>query len=191
MEEEKKVLVLPFGKQIQVGNYTVLKRTRVLTKAQLKQLRDDSDIPAELRSKLTRSGLPYIRVEDISRMWAVEFCCNTGVYVYVDRMLPLALQAEKEGREIKTDGVTDFAHLFGMWMTDTCVQGDAAYYADKANALAALVARNTSHREETAEEKAADDKVLEEVKASEEAKAAIIDMAGQVLQEEGGEHEGQ
>ena len=170
-------MVLPFGKKIQVGNYTVLKYTRTLTKQQLKQIREDKDIPTEIRKQLTRSGLPYIKVEAISQIWAVEFCCNMGVFTYIDRVLPLALLAAQEKREPEYESIADFAHLFAMWMTDTTVQGDSIYYADKGKALQAMIERQAaSKKEETQEEKAADDKVLEEVKAAEEAKAAIVDM---------------
>lgn len=175
---EKEILVLPFGKKIQIGNYTVLKYTKSLTKAQMKQLRDDKDIHPEVRKQLQRSGLPFIKVEALSQIWSVEFCCNTGVYLCLDRVLPQAILAEQEGRKPEFDSVADFAHLFGMWMTDTCVQGDSIYQADKANALKALMERQAASRKaETKEEKAKDDAILDELKAEFEAKAQIVDMA--------------
>ena len=189
MEEKKEILVLPFGKKIQVGNYTVLKYTKSLTKNQLKQIRDSEDIHPDVRKNLSRSGLPYIKVEAISQIWAIEFCCNTGVYLFIDRVLPQALIAEQEGRKPEFESMADFAHLFGMWMTDTCVQGDSIYYADKGKALQALIERQKaiSGNKETPEEKAADDKVLEEVKKDEENKATIVDMANHI--KEGGDNE--
>ena len=191
MEGKNEILVLPFGKKIQVGNYTVLKYTKTLTKNQLKQIRESKDIAPEVQKQLSRAGLPYIKVEAISQIWAIEFCCNTGVYLFIDRVLPLALLAEQEKRKPEFESIADFAHLFGMWMTDTCVQGDSIYYADKGNALKALIERQkaSANKEETPEEKAEDDKILEEVKADEEAKANIIDMAQHVKeeQEKGGE----
>lgn len=191
MEGKNEILVLPFGKKIQVGNYTVLKYTKTLTKNQLKQIRESKDISPEVQKQLSRAGLPYIKVEAISQIWAIEFCCNTGVYLFIDRVLPLALLAEQEKRKPEFESIADFAHLFGMWMTDTCVQGDSIYYADKGNALKALIERQkaSANKEETPEEKAADDKVLDEVKKDEEAKATIVDMAQHVKeeQEKGGE----
>ena len=191
MEEKNEILVLPFGRKIQVGNYTVLKYTKTLSKQQLKSIREDKDIHPEVKKQLTRNGLPYIKVEAISMIWSVEFCCNTGVFMYIDRVLPLALLAAQEGREPEYETIADFAHLFGMWMTDTTVQGDSIYYADKGNALKALIERQTALRRkaETPKEKAEDDKILEEVKAEEEAKANIIDMA-QNINKEGGSDEG-
>ena len=191
MEEKNEILVLPFGRKIQVGNYTVLKYTKTLSKQQLKSIREDKDIHPEVKKQLTRNGLPYIKVEAISMIWSVEFCCNTGVFMYIDRVLPLALLVAQEGREPEYETIADFAHLFGMWMTDTTVQGDSIYYADKGNALKALIERQTALRRkaETPKEKAEDDKILEEVKAEEEAKANIIDMA-QNINKEGGSDEG-
>lgn len=190
MEEKKEILVLPFGRKIQVGNYTVLKYTKTLTKQQLKSIREDKDIHPEVRRQLTRSGLPYIKVEAISMIWSVEFCCNTGVFMHIDRVLPLALLAAQEGREPEYESIADFAHLFGMWMTDTCAQGDSIYYADKGKALQAYLERQAALKsaKETPEEKAEDDKILEEVKAEEEAKANIIDMA-QNINKKGGSDE--
>jgi len=191
MEEKQEILVLPFGRKIQVGNYTVLKYTKTLTKQQLKSIREDKDIHPEVRRQLTRAGLPYIKVEAISMIWSVEFCCNTGVFMHIDRILPLALLAAQEGREPEYESIADFAHLFGMWMTDTCAQGDSIYYADKGKALQAYLERQAALKsaKETPEEKAEDDKILEEVKAEEEAKANIIDMA-QNINKEGGSDEG-
>lgn len=191
MEEKQEILVLPFGRKIQVGNYTVLKYTKTLTKQQLKSIREDKDIHPEVRRQLTRAGLPYIKVEAISMIWSVEFCCNTGVFMHIDRVLPLALLAAQEGREPEYESIADFAHLFGMWMTDTCAQGDSIYYADKGKALQAYLERQAALKsaKETPEEKAEDDKILEEVKAEEEAKANIIDMA-QNINKEGGSDEG-
>ena len=195
MEEKKEILVLPSGRKIQVGNYTVLKYTKTLTKQQLKSIREDKDIHPEVRRQLTRAGLPYIKVEAISMIWSVEFCCNTGVFMHIDRVLPLALLAAQEGREPEYESIADFAHLFGMWMTDTCAQGDSIYYADKGKALQAYLERQAALKsaKETPEEKAEDDKILEEVKAEEEAKANIINMVSDTqkqTEQKGGSDEG-
>lgn len=193
MEEKKEILVLPFGKKIQVGNYTVLKYTKTLTKQQLKQLREGQDIHPEVKRQLSRSGLPYIKVEAISQIWSVEFCCNTGVYLHIDRVLPLALLAAQEKRKPEFESIADFAHLFGMWMTDTCVMGDTLYFNDKGRALKALIERQAAAKAETPEEKAADDAVLDELKKEEETKATILDMAKTVVdaqQEEKGGSDG-
>lgn len=181
--------ILPFGQQIKVGNYTVLKFTKTLTKAQLKAIRNEKGIPADVQKMITRSGIPYIKVEALSQIWSVSFCCNTAVFRMIDHLLPLALIADKTGEKVETT-LVDFMHLFSMWFTDTSVTGDAQYMADKGNALAALIARQKAKRQETLEEKNADDEVLQAVKADEDNKSAIIDMVKDVQQQEekGGEN---
>ena len=74
--------------------------------------------------------------------------------------------------------LADFHHLFNMWYTDTAVTGDREYQEDKARALQAFIARRVPiSGAETAEQKAEDDKALDELRIEEEAKATIIDMA--------------
>ena len=167
MEEKKERPTLPFGKEVRIGNWKVLKLTKTLSKEQIEGLRKQQGVSEKA-----------IKVEAISQIWSVEFCCNTGVYLHIDRVLPMALLADQEKREPEYESIADFAHLFSMWMTDTTVQGDSTYYADKGKALKGLIERQTALRKkaETPEEKAEDDKILEEVKAAEEAKAAIVDM---------------
>jgi len=176
--------ILPFGQQIKVGNFTVLKFNKTLTKNQLKQIRSEKGIPPEIQKKITRAGLPYIKVEALSQIWSIQFCCNTAVFRTIDHLLPKALIAAETGEEVETT-LADFMHLFNMWFTDTSVNGDAQYMMDKGNALAALIERQKA-KKETPEEKAADDEVLKAVKADEDNKAAILDMAQEV--KEGGEH---
>ena len=112
------------------------------------------------------------------------------MFAVIDRLLPIAIVADAEKRQVQTT-VADFAHLFNIWFTDTTVKGDPQYMEDKGNALAALIARQKAKKEETPEEKAADDKITEEVKQEEEAKANIIDMANRVNEEEKGGKDGE
>lgn len=178
--EKKEILVLPFGRKIQVGNFTVLKYTKTLTKQQMKQLRDDKDIHPEVRKTLSRAGLPFIKVEAISQIWSIEFCCNTGVFMFIDRVLALAVIADAKKEEPEYESIADFAHLFGMWMADTCVQGDSIYYADKGKALQALIERQKASKDISKED---DDKILDEMKKEEETKANIIEMANHLKEE--------
>ncbi len=182
--EKKEIMVLPFGRKIQVGNFTVLKYNKVLTKQQMKQLREDKDIHPEVRKTLTRAGLPFIKVEAISQIWSVEFCCNTGVFMFIDRVLSLAILADAKKEKPEYESIADFAHLFGMWMTDTCVQGDSIYYADKGKALQALIERQKAAKDLSKEE---DDKILDEMKKDEETKSNIVEMANQMKKEAGDE----
>ena len=191
MEEKKERPSLPFGKEIKIGNYKVLKFTKSLSKSQLKGLRADANVPAGLKKQLTRAGIPYIKVEAISGIFALTFCFNTQVFRWLDYCIPAALEAQENGEKLSQNSVADILHVFGMWMTDVCTTGDQKYYEDKANALKALIERQKAFTgaAETAEEKAEDDKALEEVKANEESKAKLREMAKEL--EEGGEHEGE
>lgn len=180
---ENKPNILPFGQKIEVGSYTVLKYTKSLTKKQLTAIRNDKQIPADIQKQLTRAGIPYIKVEASSQIWAVEFCCNTSVFRMIDHLLPIALIAQATKSEVKTS-IADFAHLFSMWFTDTSISGDEQYITDKGNALAALIERQKAKQEETPAEKAADDKILDGVKRDEETKATIVDMAKDIKEQE-------
>lgn len=179
MEEKKERPSLPFGKEIKIGNYKVLKFTKSLSKSQLKGLRADENVPAGLKKQLARAGIPYIKVEAISGIFALTFCFNTQVFRWLDYCIPAALEAQEKGETLAQNSVADILHVFGMWMTDVCTTGDQKYYEDKANALKALIERQKAFAgiAETAEEKAEDDKILEEVKADEEAKAKLVEMS--------------
>lgn len=186
MEEKKEMPSLPFGKEVRIGNWKVLKFTKALSKEQMKALRKSTG-NGDVKG-LSRAGIPYIKVEAISGVFALTFCFNTQVFRWLDYCVPVALEAYESGETLEKNSLADILHVFGMWMTDVCTTGDQQYYADKASALKSLIDRmqpagKTAGTDETAEEKAKDDKVLEEVKADEEAKAAIVDMAKEVEDE--------
>ena len=183
------VKTLEFGKKYRVGNFVVIKFNKVLKKYQVKQFRDQEGIPEHVRKHLERAQLPYIKVEAISGIWGVEYCCGSVMYSALDTLLPKAFEALENGVKLEYDSVDDFAHLFAMLYTDTCVIGDSIYQADKANALNALIARQQAFAAsvESPEEKAKDDEILNEVKENEEHKAKIISMAAAI--KEGGAHE--
>lgn len=168
MEEKKG---LQYGKTYRVGNYRVLKVNRVLRKSDVAELRNQMGIPAEDRKLLHRAQLPYIKVEAISGIWAVEFCCNTSVFRMIDTML----------KEDDPKSVTMLAHLFNMWFMDTTVPGDTEYQEAKAVALKAFMDRQKA-KAVTDEEDAA---TIDELRKDEDAKAAIVDMADELRKEEG------
>jgi len=187
MNEMKENEVMPFGKEIRIGNYKVLKFTKALGKRELKALRDAENIPASVRGQLTRQGIPYIKVSAVSDIWSITFCFSTQVFQWLDHVIPIAVNADKRGEALEYNSLADVLHVFGLWMTDTCSIGDAQYYVDKANALKAFFDRkDAAAANETEEEKAADEKVLEEVKTMEEAKEAVSEMADE-LRKEGGD----
>lgn len=69
---------IPFGKKVWCGNFYVLKRTRVLSKKEMKELR------GELLPELGRAGLPYIEIGSLSQDWRIEFSAGTGAFARID-----------------------------------------------------------------------------------------------------------
>lgn len=171
-----------FGRRYQIGNYVVFKFNKVLKKFEIAELRNQIGIPKEDRKMLQRAQLPYIKVEAGSGIWAVEFCCNTAMYQYLDAFVVQAVEADEEGIELEDNNITDLSHVFSMMFTDTCILGDAEYTQDKGNALQALMERRKA-REVSEEE---DMKELDGLRQEEETKATILDMAGSISAEKGG-----
>lgn len=179
---EEKNYEIPFGKKMQFGNFTVLKFNKTLSGKRMKELREGLGMmPKSERGKLKRAGIPYIKIEAISGIWAIELACNTFMYSQVEYMASLASHEKTPGAD-----TANLVHLCDMFFTDTTLKGDEDYYMDKAKALKAYVERHsTASKKENPEEKAADDKILDDVKAEEEAKAAIKEMAEELKKEEG------
>ena len=86
---------MDFGKKYRLGNYFVTKLSRSLGKKELKQLRDGKGIPEAVQKLLSRGSLPYIKVEAISGVWAVEWCAGTEMYNLFDGILS-SRQADEE-----------------------------------------------------------------------------------------------
>lgn len=174
MDMEQKIKRLPFGRKVRVGNYEVVKVTKGLGRKELAELRAQAGIPDDVRKHLQRGSLPYIMVQTIGGSWSVFFSCGLTVYEVLDTMLPQALDPQ-DGH----DGMTldDFAHLINMWHLDTTAYGDKAYHQDKARALKAYMDRVSASKEETPEQKEADDEVLDGVRKDMEAADTAMEMA--------------
>jgi hypothetical protein len=179
--------MLPFGKKILAKNFIVLKYTKTLKPSELKELRNAKNIPAEVQKHLKRGGLPYIKVTTVSENWAVEFICGSTMYNFIDtRRLK-----EEPGHEneLTEDSLHSLHSLFVLMYADCTILGDTEYLEAKGKVLQDYMTRQRALSEskkeaETAEEKASDDKVLEELKQQEETKAQIAEMARHI--EEGG-----
>lgn len=171
---------MPFGKKLKCGNFLVLKYTKTLSKGDMKTLRSTAGIPADVQKHLQRGGLPYIKVEALSGIWAVEFCCNTQIFAVIDQLLPMAIAAAQDDEEADTT-VADFAHLFALMMTDTMVIGDGEYQQAKAEAMRQLLERQKPAEVSDEEEQ----KVLDELANDEKAQAVIVDMVNEIKKENG------
>jgi len=164
MEEEK---LMAFGKIYRVGNYKVFKFNRTIPKKDLRNLR--TDIPKDLLKYIKRGGVPYIKIEAVSGVWAIEFCCNTLHYQLIDRALGSNNQEE----------ITTLHHVFNMFFTDTCVPGDGQFQEDKAKAYKAFIERQKANPISDED----DAKIIENMKAEEEARANIVEMANTIKKE--------
>lgn len=75
---------MDFGKSYRIGNFEVVKLSRGLSKRELKTLRDERQVPEELRKHLTRGSLPYIKVRAISGIWGIEWSAGTMMFNLFD-----------------------------------------------------------------------------------------------------------
>lgn len=124
---------LPFGKKALCGNYYVLKKTRTLTKKEMKKLREGGSAPASVLSQLERGGLPYIEVGTVSGSWRVEFVCEMGMYKALDE-IPVAMDQygvlTYYGEHYQALG-----NLINGWFAYTSTVGDAEYQSDVLRAM--------------------------------------------------------
>lgn len=154
-----------FGKKFSVGNFTYIKTNRVLAKKEMTALRDG--MPLDIKKKLGRAGLPCITVSSVSDNWCVRYTIGCVMYDFIEYQ---HTQGEAGRRSLQ--------NLFTMMYSDTMVFGDQEYWEDKARALEAYMARQKKEVD-----KSTDDKDLEAVKAEEEARATILDMAKEAKDE--------
>ena len=161
MEEKEKMV---YGRKYRIGNFSVVKFNKVLGKDEMRELRTQMGIPLEIRRQLERSKLPCIRVEAGSGIWSVTFTCVMQMYHILDSMV--CSEEDRPG----------LIHLFTSWFTDCTVVGDAEYQQAKAMALKAYIERQKAV-ELTKEE---DDRILDDLRKDEEARATVLDMANEV-----------
>ena len=77
---------MDFGKKLYCGNFVVTKKSRSLSKQELKELRDKEGIRDDVRKHLTRGSLPYICVETVGGGWKVEFGIGTTMFEAIDAL---------------------------------------------------------------------------------------------------------
>ena len=77
---------MDFGKKLYCGNFVVTKKSRSLSKQELKELRDKEGIREDVRKHLTRGSLPYICVETVGGGWKVEFGIGTTMFEAIDAL---------------------------------------------------------------------------------------------------------
>lgn len=159
---------MEFGKKICVGNFVLMKKTRVLSKREMKALRDLEKIPEDKRKILSRGTVPYIRVSDVGGGWSLEVSLEHTMFDALD-----ALTIVRAGLGRLTvpgiEGKNAEAILTGMFV-DTTIVGDMEYQKEKIRVMSAYLERATKERLER--EKAA-------AEAAEASKEAAEDDKGE------------
>lgn len=146
---------MEFGKKIFVGNFVLMKKTRTLSKREMKALRDLEKIPEDKRKILSRGTVPYIRVSDVGGGWSLEVSLEHTMFDALD-----ALTIVRAGLGRLTvpgiEGKNAEAILTGMFV-DTTIVGDMEYQKEKIRVMSAYlerVSRERLEREKTAAEAA-------------------------------------
>ena len=172
MEERKE---MDFGKKYRAGNFQCYKTTRSLSKREVAGLRNAVNMPPDVRKHLNRGGLPYITVQTIGGGWSISFVCGSTMYRFIEYEITNG-----------ESGIHALGNLFTMMYSDTTILGDSQYSNDKAVAIKAFMERQKAVCVSDEE----NDKELETLKAEEEAKAAIVDMAKEIEARESGREGG-
>lgn len=130
---------MEFGKKIFVGNFVLMKKTRALSKREMKALRDLEKIPEDKRKILSRGTVPYIRVSDIGGGWSLEVSLEHTMFDALD-----ALTIVRAGLGRLTvpgiEGKNAEAILTGMFV-DTTIVGDMEYQKEKIRVMSAYLER--------------------------------------------------
>ncbi len=134
---------MDFGKKYRLGNYFVTKLSRSLGKKELKQLRDGKGIPEAVQKLLSRGSLPYIKVEAISKVWAVEWCAGTAMFNLFDGCLGSAGRTERTGNagSDETDVLEGLKGLVSRMCSLCSIVGDRQMNADLTKALSDFLGR--------------------------------------------------
>lgn len=170
---------MEFGKKICVGNFVLMKKTRALSKKEMKALRDLEKIPEDKRKILSRGTVPYIRVSDVGGGWSLEVSLEHTMF---DALDALTVVCGDDGRWTVPgiEGKNAEAVLTGMFV-DTTIVGDMEYQKEKVRVMSAYLERATKERlEREAAERAEKepDKIKEDVeKAKKEAAEASKEAA--------------
>ena len=128
-----------------------MKRSRSLSKRDMKRLREEEGIGEDVASGLTRGSVPYIRVEGVGGGWAVEFGVGQTMFDALDEV---TVARDECGcwRVVGEEGENVKATL-AMMLADTTVVGDAEFQAAKLAAMVGLLERMGGKVEDEGEEK--------------------------------------
>lgn len=182
---------LEFGKKVACGNYYILKKSRSLSKAELKKLRRANGIPAEVQKHLQRGSLPYIKVSTISENWSVEFAIGMTMYAFIDATQ--VVMDDEGNRMVFGEDRNLMENIFVQMMTDTTLVGDKEYRLGKMKLRQEYLDREAKRMNEVAdagkteyELRKESDEAVQEVIDRDKHAATILEMGEHIAKEEKG-----
>ena len=158
---------LPFGKKVKTRHFYLLKTSRSLSKKEVAELR--KDIPADIAKHLQSGSLPYIKVSDISGMWAVEFAIGTSMFQAFDELNPAQVGDHLELVGKEANGVEATVQLM---FADTTLLGDDEYVTGKLKLRDEYIKREAERRNAAADAGKTEERLREE---SDEATQDVAD----------------
>lgn len=165
---------LEFGKIYRAGNFTIKKFTRTLTSKQVRQLRDENNLPREVQRELRRVGLPFIKASTVSGSWSVEWVFGMSFFKAIDEM-PV-----NENGEFYGTALDNLTMILTCMFADTSVVGDMEYMAKKQELMHKYFKRAAKTGEPTEEEEKEFEEAADEVLRNEQHKETLLKMGKEV-----------
>lgn len=165
---------LEFGKIYRAGNFTIKKFTRTLTSKQVRQLRDENNLPREVQRELRRVGLPFIKASTVSGSWSIEWAFGMSFFQAIDEM-PV-----NENGEFFGAGLDNLTMILTCMFADTSVVGDMEYMAEKQKLMHKYFYRKAYKGEMTEEEIKECEEAADEVLRNEQHKETLLKMGKEV-----------
>ena len=165
---------LEFGKIYRAGNFTIKKFTRTLTSKQVRQLRDENNLPREVQRELRRVGLPFIKASTVSGSWSIEWVFGMSLFQAIDEM-PV-----NENGEFYGTSLDNLTMILTCMFADTSVVGDMEYMAKKQELMHEYFKRAAKKGEMTEEEIKESEEAADEVLRNEQHKETLLKMGKEV-----------
>ena len=162
---------LEFGKIYRAGNFTIKKFTRTLTSKQVRQLRDENNLPREVQRELQRVGLPFIKASTVSGSWSIEWVFGMSLFDAINEM-PV-----NENGEFFGVGLDNLTMILTCMFADTSVVGDMEYMAEKQKLMHKYFYRKADKDEMTEEEIKESEEAADEVLRNEQHKETLLNLA--------------
>ncbi len=165
---------LEFGKIYHAGNFTIKKFTRTLTSKQVRQLRDENNLPREVQRELRRVGLPFIKASTVSGSWSIEWVFGMSLFDAINEM-PV-----NENGEFYGTALDNLTMILTCMFADTSVVGDIEYMSKKQELMHEYFKRAAKKGELTDEEVKECEEAADEVLRNEQHKETLLKMGKEV-----------